>query len=140
MQLKNVIIRLSFLVLVATIIILLPSCSKLKGTYQVAIKNTTPFRLKNVTVSCGAEPINFDVNANSFSIEKTVEFAGREIANPIFLNVGVMEYLNDTTLVKNNTVSQYNRQELKEGKVNFILVKIDSTKLPEVKFNYAFQE
>jgi hypothetical protein len=122
------------------LVILCSSCTKRKGTYQVAIKNTTPFRLVKLTLSCGAEPINFDISANSISIEQTLEFAGREIVNPIFLNVGVMEYLNDTTIVKNNIISQFNRQALKEGQVNFILVKVDSTKLPEVKFNYAFEE
>jgi hypothetical protein len=133
-------IGILFLGAIFMLVVLFSSCTKLKGTYQVAIKNATPFRLNKVTVRCGAEPITFDVNANSLSGEKTLELGGREIVGPIFLSVGVITYFNDSTVVENIGVSDFDRQILKSAKLNYFSVQVDSTKLPEVKFKYALEE
>ncbi|MEY5048063.1 MAG: hypothetical protein RLZZ175_1422 [Bacteroidota bacterium] len=115
------------------------SCKKLKGDFQIVIQNTTPYHLKNLNVECGADPIYFDVEPYSLSQEKTLGIGGREIVAPIMLSISLKQYLNDTLIVNYNKGVEMDRTKIKSGRINYIKTYIDSTKLPEVNFEFVIE-
>ena len=128
--------KLKTIVIIICIAFSFISCRKLKGYYQIIVKNESSFYLNQIEIKCGAEPIFFEVDSNSISNEQTLNIGGREIVAPIRLSINLYQYLNDSITKDYNKGVTIDREKLIRNQINVVVVKIDSTKLPEVKFDF----
>ncbi|MBP6456535.1 MAG: hypothetical protein KA275_07390 [Chitinophagaceae bacterium] len=55
---------------------------------------------------------------------------------PITLSIILYQYINNTITKEYNQGVGFDREKLKSNQINFVVVKIDSTKLPEIEFDF----
>ena len=117
------------------------SCSKQRDRVDIALINNTPAILDKIQVKSGVDPVDFlNLNSQATSDIKQLTLGGREIVNPIMLQINIGQYYVDGSWNAYPIGLLLNRNELKKNQTNYIKFSIDSTKLPKFVFSISYAQ
>lgn len=105
-------------------ILLLISCQK-EATYSFRLDNNTKHPILSAEFSIAGDEIKFPIDSFSQSDVFSLNFRGREVVNPQYLNLSVRAYKVNDSIIMNTIGHFFDRTKLSIEQVNEFEILVD---------------